>query len=190
MKYIGPLYVCIWVKTVIYARHQNPPSILPEHRRPERDFGLETETETWVVSVSVSSHETNSLKSQYQFLRPKRGVSVSKFETKEKSLSLKLWYHQPKVSVSVSKKLVSVLNTQIVFNDLLMIFNHMTSLFHLNQFEHSIFVISSADIQHWYHLFEVSVSVSILETKVSLSLSLNFWDQSEKSWSQSQSLRQ
>ena len=26
--------------------------------RAERDFGLETETETWVVSVSVSSLET------------------------------------------------------------------------------------------------------------------------------------
>ena len=39
--------------------------------RAERDFGLETET--WVVSVSVSSLETISLKSQYQsqFLRPK-----------------------------------------------------------------------------------------------------------------------
>ena len=28
------------------------------HDRAERDFGLETETETWVVSVSVSSLET------------------------------------------------------------------------------------------------------------------------------------
>ena len=40
--------------------------------RAERDFGLETETETWVVSVSVSSLETTYSKSRYQsqFLRP------------------------------------------------------------------------------------------------------------------------
>ena len=41
--------------------------------RAEQNFGLETETETWVVSVLVSSLETISLKSQYlsHFLRPK-----------------------------------------------------------------------------------------------------------------------
>ena len=41
------------------------------HRRPEQDFGLETETR--VVSVLVSSLETTYSKSQYQsqFLRPK-----------------------------------------------------------------------------------------------------------------------
>ena len=38
-----------------------------------------------------------------------------------------------------------------------------------------------------HRIFKVSVSLSILETKVSLSL--KFWDQSEKSWAQSQSLR-
>ena len=34
--------------------------------RDERDFGLETETETRVVSRPVSSSETTSQKSQYQ----------------------------------------------------------------------------------------------------------------------------
>ena len=36
------------------------------HTRDERDFGLETETETRVVSRSVSSFETTSQNSQYQ----------------------------------------------------------------------------------------------------------------------------
>ena len=40
-------------------------------------------------------------------------------------------------------------------------------------------------LKPWDHLFKVSVSVSILETKVrSLSLSLKIWDQREKSQSQ------
>ena len=52
--------------------------------RDERDFGLETETETRVVSVSVSSFETKRIKSQSQNLRliSKVSVSVSNFETR------------------------------------------------------------------------------------------------------------
>ena len=53
--------------------------------RDERDFGLETETETRVVSRPVSSFETNCQKSQYQSqnlrLISKVSVSVSNFET-------------------------------------------------------------------------------------------------------------
>ena len=62
----------------------------------------------------------------------------------------------------------------------------MTSLFlsniiHLTQCENSICVISSADLQHWYRLFKVSVSVSILETTVrSLSLNLKLWEHQPK----------
>ena len=66
-----------------------PLSLLWKHSqhycRAERDFGLETETETWVVSVSVSILETTYSKSQYQsqFSRQKWrvSVSVSKFDT-------------------------------------------------------------------------------------------------------------
>ena len=125
-------------------------------------------------------------KSQYQsqFLRPnwRVSVSVSNFDTIDQKSRSQL----QKINIGLA-------HPNFV-NALLMIFNHMTSLFlsniiDLTQCENSICVISSADLQHWCHLFKVSVSVSILETKVSLSLSLNFWDQSEKSWSQSQSLR-
>ena len=53
--------------------------------RDERDFGLETETETRVVSRPVSSFETTCQKSQYQSqnlrLILKVSVSVSYFET-------------------------------------------------------------------------------------------------------------
>ena len=53
--------------------------------RDERDFGLETETETRVVSRPVSSFETTCQKSQYQSqnlrLISKVSVSVSNFET-------------------------------------------------------------------------------------------------------------
>merc|ERR1711954_26809 len=51
----------------------------------EQDFGLETETETRVVSRPVSSFETTSQKSQYQSqnfrLISKVSVSVSNYET-------------------------------------------------------------------------------------------------------------
>ena len=54
--------------------------------RDERDFGLETETETRVVSRPVSSFETTCQKSQYQSqnlrLISKVSVSVSNFEIK------------------------------------------------------------------------------------------------------------
>ena len=53
--------------------------------RDERDFGLETETETRVVSTPVSSFKTTCQKSRYksQNLRLvlKVSVSVSNFET-------------------------------------------------------------------------------------------------------------
>ena len=51
--------------------------------RDERDFGLDTETETRVVSVSVSSFETRHIKSQSQSqnLRLISKVSVSNYET-------------------------------------------------------------------------------------------------------------
>ena len=53
--------------------------------RDERDFGLETETETRVVSRPVSSFETTCQKSQYQSqnlrLISKVSVSVSNVET-------------------------------------------------------------------------------------------------------------
>ena len=53
--------------------------------RDERDDGLETETETRVVSRPVSSFETTCQKSQYQSqnlrLILKVSVSVSNFET-------------------------------------------------------------------------------------------------------------
>ena len=59
----------------------------PDDTRDERDFGLETETETEtrVVSRPVSSFETTCQKSQYQSqnlrLISKVSVSVSNFET-------------------------------------------------------------------------------------------------------------
>ena len=53
--------------------------------RDERDFGIETETETRVVSRLVSSFETTCQKSQYQSqnlrLISKVSVSVSNFDT-------------------------------------------------------------------------------------------------------------
>ena len=81
--------------------------------RDERDFGLETETETRVVSRLVSSFETTCQKSQYQSqnlrLIPKVSVSVSNFETtmqKSQSQSqnaivglahYRFWNHQRKL---------------------------------------------------------------------------------------------
>ena len=97
-----------------------------------------------------------------------------------------------------------VSHTQIVFNDLLMNFNHMTSLFfsniiHLTQCENSIYVsyqVLTCNIDTTYSKSQyqsqflrpkcVSVSVSTFETKVkSLCLTLNLWDHSKKSQSQS-----
>ena len=49
---------------------------LEQHSRAERDFGLETDTETWVVSVSVSSIETISLKSQSEVKKVVQPVNL------------------------------------------------------------------------------------------------------------------
>ena len=90
---------CCWteallqLKYVIYISERNSANVQPIQlwvqalsSRDERDFGLETETETRMVSVLVSSFETKSIKSrsQSQNLRliSKVSVSVSDFETR------------------------------------------------------------------------------------------------------------
>ena len=113
---------------------------------------------------------------------PKVSVSVSKFETdfKSISISLKFWDHNAKVSVSVSKCNGWSRSSQILRPSEKVNF---TSTFHkfLSSGSYEVIVSSSK--------LKVSVSVSMFETDDGLSLSLNFWDQRQKSQYQSQFLR-
>ena len=70
--------------TTVWKQYCTKDKLMLSHR-DERDFGLETETETRVVSRPVSSFETICQMSQYQSqnlrLISKVSVSVSNFET-------------------------------------------------------------------------------------------------------------
>ena len=139
--------------------------------RAERDFGLETETETWVVSVSVSSLETTYSKSQYQsqFLRPKWrvSVSVSNFDTiNQKSRS-----QSQKISIGLAHpKYFLWFIYDLQPHDFLISFKYHT-------FD-PIWALNLCHIKCW--------CASLIPPIQSLSISLNSWDQSE---SQSQLLR-
>ena len=127
----------------------------------ERDFGLKTETETRVVSGSVSSFETTCQKSQYQSrklrLISKVSVSVSHFETtiqKSQSQSqtaiVGLAHHR---FWNPQRKLIS---GQLFIN-----------------FYVRMFVQGHAKLLFFWRS-KGSVSVSIFETDDGLSLSINF----------------
>ena len=155
--------------------------------KDERDFGLETETETRVVSRPVSSFETTCQKSQYQSqnlrLISKVSVSVSNFETtmqKSQSQSQNamdgLAHHR---FWDPQRKLIS---RQVFIN----FFVRMCVQGHMKLF----FLLQNLKSQYQsqcLRLMMVSVSVSIFETKgKSLSMSLKFWDYIIKYQSQSQ----
>ena len=143
---------------------------LPSNR-PERDFGLETETETWVVSVS--SLETTYSKSQYQsqFLRPKWrvSVSVSNFDTinqmsRSQCQQISIGLAHPKYFLWFIYDLQP--------HDFLISFKYHT-------FD-PIWALNLCHIKCW--------CASLIPPIQSLSISLNSWDQSE-SQSRSQLLR-
>ena len=143
--------------------------------RDERDFGLETETETRVVSRPVSSFETTCQKSQYQSqnlrLISKVSVSVSNFETtmqKSQSQSqnaiVGLAHHR---YWNPLRKLISC-HLFINFYVRMCVQGHIKLLF--------FFRYQKSQYQSQFlRLMLVSVSVSIFDTKVKiLSISLNF----------------